>query len=75
MRVHTAMAGLGLLAFMAGCAPMPTVALQATPADLENVALGRVEGTFKTTFECGTGEATGTWTASKKAATPNAAWR
>jgi hypothetical protein len=40
-----------------------------------NVALGRVEGTFRTTFECGAGEATGTWTASKKAAKPDAAWR
>jgi hypothetical protein len=176
MRIQTALAGLGLWALAAGCAPMPTVALQATPADLEilagdwagdyesaalgrrgriefklkagtdeaygdvlmvprgrrspyqplpydeaqnppsmpsselltirfirasngaitgrldrywdpdrncfantaftgNVGLGIVEGTFKTTFECGTGEATGTWTASKKAAKPNAAWR
>ena len=39
------------------------------------VGLGVVEGTFTTTFECGTGEATGTWTASKKAAKRNAAWR
>jgi hypothetical protein len=176
MRIQAAFAGLGLLVLAAACAPMPTVALQATPADLEtlagewtgeyesaalgrrgriefklkadsdeaygdvlmvprggrtpyqprpthdeqpastmpsselltirfirasngsltgmldrywdphrncfantafkgNVGLGRVEGTFKTTFECGTGEATGTWTASKKAAKPNAAWR
>lgn len=176
MRMPTALIGLGFLALAAGCAPMPTVALQATPADLEilagewageyesaalgrrgriefklqagtdeasgdvlmvprgrrtpyeplpyheaqnppsmpsselltirfirasngsitgrldrywdpdrncfantafngNVGLGIVEGTFKTTFECGTGEATGTWTASKKAAKPNVAWR
>jgi hypothetical protein len=39
------------------------------------VGLGIVEGTFNTTFECGAGQATGTWTASKKAAKPNAAWR
>jgi hypothetical protein len=39
------------------------------------VALEVVEGTFKTTFECGTGAATGTWTASKKRVTPNEAWR
>ena len=32
------------------------------------VGLGVVEGTFKTTFECGTGDATGTWNASKKSA-------
>ena len=34
-----------------------------------------VHGTFRTTFECGVGEATGTWTAKKKAAKPGAAWR
>jgi hypothetical protein len=39
------------------------------------VGLGIVEGTFDTTFECGVGQATGTWTATKKAAKPNAAWR
>ena len=39
------------------------------------VALGVVEGTFKTTFDCGAGAATGTWTATKKRAKPNAAWR
>ena len=32
------MAGLGLLVFTSGCAPMPTVALEATPADLEILA-------------------------------------
>ncbi len=36
---------------------------------------GVVEGTFRTTFECGAGEATGTWSARKKAAKPSAAWR
>jgi hypothetical protein len=40
-----------------------------------NVALGVVDGTFKTTFECGAGEATGTWSATKKRAKPGAAWR
>ena len=40
-----------------------------------NVALGIVEGVFKTRFECGAGEATGTWSAKKKAAKPSAAWR
>ena len=39
------------------------------------VTLGVVEGTFKTTFECGTGAATGTWTANKKRAKPNETWR
>lgn len=176
MRILTAYAGVGLLVLGVGCAPMPTVALQATPGDLEilagewvgeyeSAALGRrgriefklkagtdeaygdvlmvprgnrtpyqprgyedadppssmpkselltikfirasngsiagtldrywdpdrncfantafngfvgagtVEGTFKTKFECGTGESTGTWTANKKAAKPSAAWR
>jgi hypothetical protein len=40
-----------------------------------NVALGLVQGTFKTTFECGAGEATGTWSATKKRAKPSAGWR
>ena len=31
-----------------------------------HVGLGIVEGTFKTTFECGAGDATGTWHVSKK---------
>ena len=39
------------------------------------VALGVVEGTFKTAFDCGAGTATGTWTATKKRAKPSAAWR
>jgi hypothetical protein len=39
------------------------------------VALGVVEGTFKTTFDCGTGAATGTWTASRKSAKPKMAGR
>ena len=39
------------------------------------VSLGIVEGTFKTTFECGAGEATGTWNASKKPAKPGEARR
>jgi hypothetical protein len=39
------------------------------------VGLGIVEGTFNTTFECGAGQATGTWTANKKPPKPNAAWR
>ena len=176
MRLQSACAGLGLLVLTSGCAPMPAVALQATPADLEmlagewlgeyesaalgrhgsiefklkagtddahgdvlmiprgrqapyqpaayeqaqnppsmpsserltirfirasngsvigsldrywdpdrncyantafngNIGRGVVKGTFKTTFECGGGAATGTWTVSKKAAAPNAAWR
>ncbi len=40
-----------------------------------HVGLGIVEGTFKTTFECGAGEATGTWNASKKPAKPGEARR
>jgi hypothetical protein len=36
---------------------------------------GIVRGTFRTTFECGAGEATGTWTAQRKAAKPSAARR
>ena len=32
------------------------------------IGLGIVEGTFRTTFECGAGEATGTWTATKRRA-------
>jgi hypothetical protein len=40
-----------------------------------NVGLGIVEGTFRTRFECGSGEATGTWSARKKPAVPSAAWR
>ena len=39
------------------------------------VGLGVVEGTFKTTFECGAGAATGTWNASKKPANARAARR
>ena len=39
------------------------------------VGLGTVEGTFKTTFECGAGDATGTWHASKKPAKPREARR
>ena len=39
------------------------------------VALGIVEGTFRTTFDCGAGAATGTWTAKKKPAKPSQAWR
>jgi hypothetical protein len=39
------------------------------------VGLAVVEGTFKTTFECGAGEATGTWHASKKPAKPSEAGR
>jgi hypothetical protein len=39
------------------------------------VGLGIVEGTFKTTFECGAGDATGTWNASKKPAKPGEARR
>jgi hypothetical protein len=40
-----------------------------------NVGLGIIEGTFKTSFECGAGQATGTWTATKKRVKPSAAWR
>jgi hypothetical protein len=40
-----------------------------------NVGKGVVDGTFRTTFECGAGEATGTWSASKKPGKPGAAWR
>ena len=34
-----------------------------------------VEGTFRTTFDCGAGEARGTWAATKKPVKPNPAWR
>ena len=34
------------------------------------VGVGIVEGTFTTTFECGAGDAAGTWNASKKPAKP-----
>ena len=47
----------------------------ATTAFTGRVALGVVEGTFKTTFDCGSGQATGTWSARKKPAKRNAAWR
>jgi hypothetical protein len=40
-----------------------------------HIGLGVVEGTFKTTFDCGAGVATGTWIATKKRAKANAAWR
>lgn len=39
-----------------------------------NIGDGRVDGAFRTTFECGTGEATGTWTVSRKPARRSAAW-
>ena len=39
------------------------------------VGLGIVKGTFRTTFDCGAGDATGTWSAAKKRAKPSAAWR
>ena len=40
-----------------------------------HVAENVVEGTFKTRFDCGAGEARGTWAATKKPAKPNPAWR
>ena len=40
-----------------------------------NIGRGVVEGTFNTRFECGAGEATGTWSAKKKASKPNDTWR
>src|SRR5687767_7291414 len=42
------LAGVGLLLFVlaAGCAPMPTIALDATPADLEILA-GEWSGEYK----------------------------
>jgi hypothetical protein len=40
-----------------------------------NVGKGVVEGTFTTTFECGVGDATGTWSASKKPGKAAVAWR
>ena len=62
-------AALALLVAVAGCAPMPTVALQATPADLEilagewegeyeSAALGR-RGTIEFKLKAGTDEARG----------------
>jgi hypothetical protein len=37
------------------------------------MGLGIIEGTFTTTFECGAGKATGTWTAVRRRARPAAA--
>jgi hypothetical protein len=34
------------------------------------LAQGVIEGTFRTTFDCGAGEASGTWQATRKTATP-----
>lgn len=39
------------------------------------VGLGIVEGTFRTTFDCGAGDATGTWSAARKPAKRSTAWR
>ena len=69
MRMRFAAAAFGLLALASGCAPMPTVALDATPADLEilagewageyeSAALGR-RGTIEFKLKAGTDEAHG----------------
>jgi hypothetical protein len=47
----------------------------ATTTFTGRVVRGVVEGTFRTTLDGGARQATGTWTARKKAAKPNAAWR
>lgn len=36
------------------------------------IGIGIIEGTFRTRFECSSGEATGTWTAMKRRARPSA---
>ena len=43
---------------------------QATTRFLGYLAKGVIEGTFKTTFDCGAGEASGTWQVTRKAANP-----
>ena len=69
MRMQQALAGLGLLGLTIGCMPMPKVALQATPADLEilsgewkgdyeSAALGR-RGSIEFKLKAGTYEAYG----------------
>jgi hypothetical protein len=40
-----------------------------------SIGEGQVDGTFRTTFECGTGEATGTWNVSRKAVKASSASR
>jgi hypothetical protein len=40
-----------------------------------HLAVGSVEGTFTTTFDCGAGEATGTWKATRKTAKRSSARR
>jgi hypothetical protein len=47
----------------------------ATTTFTGRVTRGVVEGTFRTTFDGGSRQATGTWIARKKAAKPNAKWR
>jgi hypothetical protein len=69
MRIIMACLGLPLLMLGSGCAPMPTVALEATPADLEvlagnwtgeytSAALGR-RGSIEFNLKAGTDEARG----------------
>ena len=69
MKLRHGFAGVGLLVLAAGCAPMPIVALTATPADLEilagdwrgeyeSAALGR-RGSIEFKLKAGTDEARG----------------
>ena len=68
MRMRWTLAGLGLFVIAAGCTPMPSVALQATPArprntrrasgqgEYESAALGR-RGSIEFTLKAGTDDA------------------
>src|SRR5688500_18933234 len=69
MRMRFATAALGFVVLASGCGPMPTVALDATPADLEiltgewageyeSVVLGR-RGTIEFKLKAGTNDAHG----------------
>ena len=69
MRMRSGLTGFGLLVLATGCVPMPTVALDATPADLEilagewageyeSAALGR-RGSIEFKLKAGTNEARG----------------
>ena len=69
MRMRPGLAGIGLLVLATSCAPMPPIALTATPADLEilagqwageyeSAALGR-RGRIEFTLKAGTNEARG----------------
>ena len=69
MKIRFACVGFAVFLMAAGCAPMPTVALQATPGDLEilagewageyeSAALGR-RGSIEFRLKAGTDEAHG----------------